>query len=187
MAEFKISRIRYTWRGTWTNGNAYNRDDVVRYSGSSWVCFRQHIASAFLADQEFLANPNDTDFTPAWRKMTDGREFRGDWQTATLYAAGDIVINGGNLWLCIDDYTSSGNFDDGLVNWALYAAGDVFKEDWAAGTRYGQGAVVKYNGIVYRCIQGHTAANTASGLEQDQDKWEIYFEGVEYRRLVHRN
>jgi len=181
MAEFKISRIRYTWRGTWTNGNAYNRDDVVRYSGSSWVCFRQHIASAFLADQEFLANPNDTDFTPAWRKMTDGRQFRGDWQTATLYAAGDIVINGGNLWLCIDDYTSSGNFDDGLVNWALYAAGDVFKEDWAAGTRYGQGAVVKYNGIVYRCIQGHTAANTANGLEQDQDKWQIYFEGVEYR------
>jgi hypothetical protein len=181
MAEFKISRIRYTWRGTWTTATAYNRDDVVQYGGSSWVCFRQHTASAFLANQEFLANPNDTDFTPAWRKMTDGREFRGDWQTATVYAAGDIVINGGNLWLCVDDYTSSNNFDDGLVNWALYAAGDAFKEDWTAATRYGQGAVVKYNGIVYRCIQGHTAASTAAGLEQDQDKWQIYFEGVEYR------
>jgi len=181
MAEFKISRIRYTWRGIWTNGTAYNRDDVVRYAGSSWVCFRQHTASAFLADQEFLANPNDTDFTPAWRKMTDGRAFRGEWQTATVYAAGDIVINGGNLWLCVDDYTSTGDFDDGIANWALYAASDSFKEDWTAGTRYGQGAVVKYNGIVYRCIQGHTAANTADGLEQDQDKWEIYFEGVEYR------
>jgi hypothetical protein len=183
MAEFKISRIRYTWRGTWTNGTAYNRDDVVQYGGSSWVCFRQHIASAFLTDQEFLANPGDTDFSPAWRKMTDGREFRGEWQTATVYAAGDIVIDGGNLWLCVDDYTSSGNFDDGLVNWALYAVGDAFKEDWTAGTRYGQGTVVKYNGIVYRCIQGHTAASLENGLEQDQDKWEIYFEGVEYRGL----
>jgi hypothetical protein len=181
MAEFKISRIRYTWRGAWNNGTTYNRDDVIQYGGSSWVCFRQHTASVFLTDQEFLANPGDTDFTPAWRKMTDGRRFRGNWQTATLYAAGDIVINGGNLWLCVDDYTSSGNFDDGLVNWALYAAGDAFKEDWTAGSRYGQGAVVKYNGIVYRCIQGHTAANTANGLEQDQDNWQAYFEGVEYR------
>jgi len=181
MAEFKISRIRYTWRGAWNNGTTYNRDDVIQYGGSSWVCFRQHTASAFLTDQEFFANPGDTDFTPAWRKMTDGRRFRGNWQTATLYAAGDIVINGGNLWLCVDDYNSTGNFDDGLVNWALYAAGDAFKEDWTAGSRYSQGAVVKYNGIVYRCIQGHTAASLENGLEQDQDKWQIYFEGVEYR------
>jgi hypothetical protein len=51
MAEFRISRIRYTWRNQWTNGTAYNRDDVVSYGGSSWVCFRQHTASSFAADQ----------------------------------------------------------------------------------------------------------------------------------------
>jgi hypothetical protein len=181
MAEFKISRIRYTWRSTWTNGTAYNRDDVVQYGGSSWVCFRQHIASAFLADQEFLANPNNTDFTPAWRKMTDGYRFRESWAAATVYAAGDIVINGGNLWLCVNDYISSGQFDDGIANWTLYVSGDSFKADWTQNTRYGQGDVVRYNSVVYRCIVGHTAASTSGGLEQDQSKWEIYFEGIEYR------
>ena len=30
MAEFKISRIRYTWRSGWTTAIVYNRDDVVR-------------------------------------------------------------------------------------------------------------------------------------------------------------
>jgi hypothetical protein len=31
MAEFKISRIRYTWRNLWNASTAYNRDDVIRY------------------------------------------------------------------------------------------------------------------------------------------------------------
>ena len=181
MAEFRISRIRYTWRNSWSTTTVYNRDDVIQYGGSSYVCMRQHTASAFLADQEFLANVTDTDFTPAWRKMTDGRAFRGVWQTALTYTTGDIVINGGNLWLCVDAYTSAVNFDAGIANWTLYAAGDNFIGNWAASTRYGQGAVIKYNGIVYRCIQGHTSATLSNGLEQDQSKWQIYYQGVEFR------
>jgi len=181
MAEFRISRIRYTWRNSWSTTTVYNRDDVIQYGGSSYVCMRQHTASAFLADQEFLANINDTDFTPAWRKMTDGRAFRGVWQTSLTYTTGDIVINGGNLWLCVDAYTSAVNFDAGIANWVLYAVGDNFIGNWAASTRYGQGTVIKYNGIVYRCIQGHTSATQSNGLEQDQSKWQIYYQGVEFR------
>ena len=181
MAEFKISRIRYTWRGIWITGTTYNRDDVVNYGGSSWVCFRQHTATAFATDQTFLANLNDTDPTPAWRKMTDGYVFRNEWQSATLYNPGDIVINGGNLWLCTISYISTSIFDDGITNWTIYSSGDVFKQDWQASARYGIGDVVKYNGIVYRCIEGHTAADIQNGLEQDQEKWQLFFQGVEYR------
>jgi hypothetical protein len=181
MAEFKISRIRYTWRNEWANGTAYNRDDVVSYGGSSWVCFRQHTATAFAADQTFLANPNDTDPTPAWRKMTDGYAFRNTWLPTTLYNPGDIVINGGNLYLCVTSYTSGNNFDSGIDNWSLYSVGDAFKQAWTQNTRYGIGEVVRYNGVVYRCIEGHTAASTSNGLEQDQTNWQIFFEGVDYR------
>ena len=181
MAEFKISRIRYTWRSSWVTGTTYNRDDVVNYGGSSWVCFRQHTATAFAADQTFLANPNDTDPTPAWRKMTDGYAFRNEWQTGSVYDPGDIVINGGNLWLCTASYISSGIFDDGIANWVLYSAGDAFKQDWQENETYGSGDVVRYNGIVYRCIEGHISSNISTGLEQDQEKWQIFFEGIEYR------
>ena len=183
MPEFKISRIRYTWRNQWTNGTAYNRDDVVSYGGSSWVCFRQHTASAFAADQTFLENINDTEPSPAWRKMTDGYEFRNTWLPSTLYNPGDIVINGGNLYLCVTSYTSGGDFDSDIANWTLYSVGDAFKQSWTQNTRYSIGDIVKYNGIVYRCIEGHTAANTSNGLEQDQAKWQIFYEGVEYRGL----
>lgn len=181
MAEFKISRIRYTWREVWSTGTVYNRDDVVSYGGSSWVCFRQHTSTTFAADQTFLTNIDDTSPTPAWRKMTDGRAYRNEWTAATLYNPGDIVINGGNLWLCASSYTSADNFDDGISNWTIYNVGDSFKQEWSTETRYGQGDVVKYNGIIYRCIEGHTAASVEDGLEQDQSKWQVYFEGIEYR------
>jgi hypothetical protein len=181
MAEFKISRIRYTWRGEWNSGTQYNRDAVVRYGGSSWVCIRQHTASAFAADQTFLSNPGDTDPSPAWIKMTDGRAYRNEWVASTLYNPGDIVLNGGNLYLCVTSYTSDSTFDAGIANWALYSLGSAFKQDWEESTRYSIGDVVKYNGIVYRCVEGHTASDTTNGLEQDQDKWQIFYEGVEYR------
>jgi hypothetical protein len=181
MAEFKISRIRYTWRSAWSAQTVYNRDDVVSYGGSSWVCFRQHTATTFAAEQVFLVNLNDTDPSPAWRKMTDGYAFRNEWQELTLYNPGDIVINGGNLWICISSYTSTDIFDAGISNWAIYSAGDTFKQDWQPATRYGIGSIVRYNGIVYRCIEGHTTSDISDGLEQDQEKWQTFFEGVDYQ------
>jgi len=181
MAEFKISRLRYTWKGTWVSGTRYIKDDVIRYGGASWVCIRQHTASAFASDQTFLANPSDTDLSPAWIKMTDGYAFRNEWLPATLYNPGDIVINGGNLYLCVTSYTSSSIFDDGIDNWTLYSVGDSFKQDWEASTRYGIGDIIKYNGIVYRCVEGHNSSDISNGLEQDQEKWQEVFEGIEYR------
>jgi hypothetical protein len=115
--------------------------------------------------------------------MTDGRAFRGDWSPATTYATGDVVINGGNLWVCTNDYVSSSTFDEGIANWTIYSLGDSFNQDWQPDTRYGQGDVVRYNGIVYRCANGHTSSNEIDGLEQNQSDWEIYFSGVEYRGL----
>jgi hypothetical protein len=182
MAEFNINRIRYTWRGTWNTSTEYNRDDVVRYGGSSWVCFRQHTASTFISDQNFLANPNDTDFTPAWRKMTGGRSFVGDWSQSTTYAEGDILAYGGNLYLVVTAYVSASIFENGLSNLALYTESISYEQDWTTNTRYAVNDLVKYGGIVYRCIEGHTSASTVSiGLEQDQARWEIFYLGVEYR------
>ena len=181
MAEFKISRIRYTWRGTWVSGTSYNRDDVINYGGSSWVCFRQHTATVFNDDQSFFVNPGDTDPAETWRKMTDGYSFRNSWQSATLYNPGDIVINGGNLWLCTSSYTSTNTFDVGISNWTLYNSGDSFRQEWQATTRYSIGDIIKYNGIVYRCITGHTSASNTNGLGQDQENWQLFYQGVEYR------
>jgi len=51
MAEFKIGRLRFVWRGVWTIGYDYVKDDVVRVGGSSYVCVTGHQSSgAFSTD-----------------------------------------------------------------------------------------------------------------------------------------
>jgi len=110
MPEFKLSRFRYTWRGTWVTSTAYNKDDVVRYGGQSWVCIRQHTSDAFNTDQQFLANESATEFSPAWARMTLGYEYQGEWSADTVYAPGDIVRQGGNLYVADQGHTASTNF-----------------------------------------------------------------------------
>jgi len=190
MAEFKISRIRYTWRNEWQTSTSYNRDDVIRYGGSSWVCIRQHTSSTFTSDQEFVTNLKDTDFSTACTKMTDGYEYRGEWQSSTLYNLGDIVLYGGSLYLNVLSYTSSDTFDDNIDNWAIYSTSIRWKDDWVHETRYGIGDVVQYGGNVYICIFGHTSSDNANGIEVgnndgDNDStletWALYYAGVDFK------
>ena len=189
MAEFRISRIRYTWRNAWATTTAYNRDDIIRYGGSTWICQRQHTASTFAADQTYLANPGDSAPSPAWLKMTDGYAWRGGWATPTLYNPGDIALYGGVIYLCVTSHTSQSTFDANILDWAVYLSADNWRTSWAPSTRYGIGDIVKYNGTVYRCIVGHTSSSTALGLEignndtQDDstgELWQVVYEGIEY-------
>jgi hypothetical protein len=189
MAEFKISRIRYTWRNAWITTTAYNRDDVIQYGGSTWICQRQHTASTFAADQTYLANVGDSAPTPAWLKMTDGYAWRGPWTTPTLYNPGDIALYGGVIYLCVTSHTSTSTFDANIADWAVYLSADNWRTNWAPSTRYGIGDIVKYNGTVYRCLVGHTSSSTALGLEvgnndtQDDstgELWQAVYEGIQY-------
>ncbi len=186
MADFKISRIRYKWRNAWSTTTAYNRDDVIRYGGSTWICQRQHTASTFAADQAFTVG---VDPRPAWLKMTDGYVWRGSWITPTLYNPGDIALYGGVIYLCVISHTSVATFDASIANWSVYLSADNWRTSWLPATRYGIGDVVKYNGVVYRCIVGHTSSTTALGLEignnDNQDDstaelWQIVYEGIQY-------
>lgn len=181
MAEFKINRLRYTWRNVWTTATAYKRDDIIRVGSKTYVCTVGHTASSSFY----------TDLTASkWTQMSEGSTWRGNWAAATLYNLNDIIYYGGVAYICATSHTSSSLFDTDIVNWAEYVSGSEWNADWAPSTRYGIGDVVKYNGIVYRCVQGHTSSTTANGLEignndayQDStgETWEVYNSGIEYR------
>jgi hypothetical protein len=193
MAEFRISRIRYTWKDEWAaDSTTYNKDDVVRYGGSTWICLRQHTASTFAADQSYYNSPSDTQPSPTWLKMTDGYAWRGNWASTTLYNPGDLALYGGVIYICITSHTSSAIFDTTLSNWAIYLSTDNWRSAWTPTTRYAIGDIVRYNGIVYRCIVGHTSSNTELGLEvgnndNEDDStgelWQVYYEGIEYKGI----
>ena len=75
MAEFKISRLRYTWKGAWVTASTFIKDDVVQYGGQTWVCMRQHTSSAFQTDQDYKVKIN-------YSKICD----KDDPDTTSFYA-----------------------------------------------------------------------------------------------------
>jgi len=180
MAEFKLDRFKYNWRNNWQTGVAYSRDDIVKFGGKTFVCLITHTASAnFYTDKDAVV-PGSTPPIPApkWVVMTDGVAFAGTWQSGVMYKEGDIVYINGSLYKCTTHVHTSSTWEADESSWEVYANHIDFIGNWSSTTEYAIGAIVKYNGIAYRCISTHTSA---AAIEDNIDDWEVYYEGIEYR------
>jgi len=178
MAEFKLGRIRLVWQGLWTTATTYVVDDVVRVGGSSYICVKNHTSSA-LFETDLTANPT------YWELVAGGLSWREDWATSTYYNISDQVKYGGNVYVCNDAHTSAATtalgLEADLSKWDILAESLYWSGAWATSTRYRANDVVSYGGITYVCNAYHTSASTtASGLEADQSKWDIFNEGFVY-------
>lgn len=173
MAEFKISRIRYTWKGNWTASADYLPDDVVRYEGKVYTCLVQHTASPdFYTDLEFLNSDIPPAPEPKWELMSDGFSWRGNWSTDTFYSIGDIVKYHGTTYLAVDSHTSAatqaGFATDLLTKWTEYISNENWTGVWQEDTYYKVNDQVKVNGIIYRCIVSHVSQETQElGIDPD--------------------
>lgn len=181
MAEFDITRIRYTWKGPWTTATSYKVDDIVIFQGSSYTCLRVHTSGNFNDDQSYLANPGDTLPSPAWSKTTNGFAWSGSWNASTVYGPGALVLYGGIIYVCIEGHTSSSTFAANNTKFSVFLSLYNFRNNWSENTRYGVNDLVKNGGIIYRCTVEHTSASFALGLEADQSKWAELYEGIEHK------
>lgn len=179
MAEFKLGRIRFIWKGDWVASTTYVKDDIIRYGGATFVCTIGHTA-----DADFYTDLNNV---PArWNQLSEGQQWKSDWTTSTYYKVNDIVKYGGYLYLCNEGHASANNITSGLEadqsKWDIYAEGVDWKDVWTTTTRYKVNDLVRYGGITYICNTGHTSASTASlGLEADQSKWDLYAETFDWQ------
>ena len=178
MAEFKLGRIRFIWKGAWVTSTVYIKDDVIRYGGKVFICLIGHTANAdFYVDLEAAS--------PRWNQMSDGQSWEGDWTNAHVYKANDVVKWGGLLYICNNGHTSSTNLETNQADWDLYAESFDWKSAWAVSTYYKVNDVVKYGGYTYVCVTSHTSNVSATllsgGLEADQAKWNVVHPGLEYK------
>jgi len=179
MAEFKLGRIRFVWKGDWAASTTYYVDDVIRYGGKTYICAVGHTsADNFYTDLSY--NPTK------WNQMSDGQEWRADWSADRFYKVNDLVKYGGLIYICNESHTSAATVDLGLeadqAKWTLYAEGLDWKGSWQTSTRYKVNDLVRYGGYTYVCNEGHeSAATVSSGLENDQAKWDSFNEGIEYK------
>lgn len=179
MSEFKIKRLSYLWKGEWSSGTEYKRDDVVGLNGKSYVCLIGHTAdSVFSNDLNSVVPSTDPpQIKPKWVLMTSGITFRGTWETGTEYNLRELVYYKGSVYNCVEAHVSS-DFPSDRSNWEFFALHIDYVGDWETATDYADGSVAKYNGVVYKCIESH---QSQTNLEDDLEKWQEFFVGVNYR------
>ena len=128
MAEFKLGRIRFVWKGNWTSSTVYYKDDIVRNGGNTYVCINGYTSSADFP----------TDALSKWNKISDGQDWKADWTTSTYYKENDVVKYGGNLYVATIAHTSAATLANGLEinNGAILTVGTISAADAArtAGT-----------------------------------------------------
>ena len=103
MAEFKLGRIRFIWKGDWSDATVYYKDDIVRNGGNTYVCVAGHTSSV-----EF---PIDS---IRWNKISDGQVWKDLWLPNTYYNQNDIVKNGGYLYIANTAHTSAATESAGI-------------------------------------------------------------------------
>ena len=167
MAEFKLGRIKFVWKGEWATTTSYYKDDVVSYGGNSYICVTGHNASAF-----------DTDLTTAkWQKMSGGSDWKGAWANATQYKQGDIVSFNANTYICTVGHLSATTSlePDNASYWDTYSNGLSWTSDWTVTTKYNINDLVKFGADVYICTTTHTSSSSF-----DETKFDIFVLGLQF-------
>ena len=163
MAEFRLGRLKFNWRGDWTTSTAFVIDDLVRFGANSYVCVGNHTSastqSGFSGDSIY------------WQLHTAGFDYQNEWATNTSYVPDDIVKEGGNLYICTNQHTSTGIVSawytsDFPAHWELFQEGLNFVGTYATNTYYGINDVTLYGCRQYRTIVPFQspADQTATGV-----------------------
>ena len=169
----------FVWRGDWSTETYYTPGDTVKFDGYVYRCVTAH-TSTNLVNFRLPADIAN------WTLVATTYDWTNTWMPGTYYDLGDVVKYNGIVYICSAKHLSAATnalgLEDDQGSWTVVTVSDSWQTDWATETRYRVHDIVRYGGIVYRCIEGHTSAATATlGLENDQSKWEISVEGIEYK------
>jgi hypothetical protein len=175
MADFKLGRIKFKWRGNWAGSTSYLIDDVVKYGGNSYVCIQNHTSPA--SETSFYTSPGA--YTSYWSLQAEALFFKGAYANSTWYKLNDVVSYGGKQYRCTTAHTSS-SLVLNQSNFEQFVDGLTFRGDYASDTQYRLNDIVKYGGRQYRVTTEHTSAS-GGDANIDLSNFTLYQEGLAIR------
>ena len=167
MADFRLGRLKFKWKGDWTASTAYVIDDIVKYGANSYVCKTNHTSDA--ATTNFYS----TDLSK-WDLHTEGILNKGGWTASTWYKINDVVKYGNTQYRVTAGHTSGATFAD--TNLTIYLEGLKYENTWVASTAYQVGDVVTYGGYSYSAKTNHSSSTVPNS---DTTNWAVLTVGFE--------
>ena len=142
------------WKGDWAESTYYALGDIVKFEGYVYQCTTGH-TSTFLINLQLpvdIAN---------WTIVATTYNWLNKWLPNTYYDLGDVIRYNGITYICNAKHDSASTPELGLeteqAHWTIVSTSDFWTADWRTSERYKVQDIVKYGGIVYRCITAHTS------------------------------
>src|SRR6056300_758654 len=167
MADFKLGRIKFKWRGNWSTSTSYLIDDIVKYGGNTYVAVTNHTSQS--TSPAFYT---DLDSNSYWQLHTEGLFFKGDWAQSTHYKLNDLVKYGSFQYRTTTQHTSSSTFDP--TKFEVYGEGFQFEDTYNPATTYQDGDVVTYGGYSYVYVN---TTPSAGQTPTDNSYWDVLTTG----------
>jgi len=179
------------WRADWISDTFYNRSDIIRYNGYVYQCVAEHQSTINVSQgpiddiEKWTIVATTYNWLNTWAPSIDAVD-EDTPAVPQYYNLGDVVIYNGITYICVEKHVAANSYFLGLEfnqdKWVIVTRSDNWRTDWTVSTRYTVDDIVKYGAISYRCVTGHVSAVSLElGLENDQVKWEIFLEGIEYK------
>lgn len=168
MADFRLGRLKFNWRGSWVAATAYVIDDIVKFGANTYVCTTNHTSVA--DETSWYA----TDLSN-WSIHTEGVVHRGDWTSGVYYKINDI-INYGNTQYRVNAGFSTNTFATTYLT--EYLRGFQYEDSWNSATEYQQGDFVTYGGYTYVATSINTNKIPSDNLAADWDVVTTGFDAV---------
>ena len=173
MADFKLGRIKFKWRGNWAASTSYLIDDIVKYGGNNYVCTQNHTSPA--NENLFYTSPGT--YTSYWSLQSESLFFKGNLTDATWYKLNDLVSYGQRKYRCTTAHTTSSDVLED-AKWELYQDGYDYKGTYAVTTYYKVNDIVKYGASLWICTTAHTSSGSLGAF--DESKFSVYTDGLQF-------
>jgi hypothetical protein len=176
MADFKLGRIKFKWRGDWSTSTGFLIDDVIKYGGNTYVCIVNHTSQStspgFYTDLSAVK----------WSLQAESLFFKGTYAASTHYKLNDVVKYGARQFRCTTQHTSAAAVGGVAIlnaaNFELYIDATDYKGTYTTSTYYKVNDVVKYGGSLYICTTAHTSSASASSF--NESNFAAYTEGLQF-------
>jgi hypothetical protein len=170
MADFRLGRLKFNWRGDWVPNTAYVIDDIIKFGADSYVCTENHTS----VSSEL--NWYSTDLSN-WSLQAEGIRNRGVFTPNVYYRVNDIFKFGNTQYrVGIAFSATTFNLSDLTSNLSDYVSGFLGEGEYNSTLDYEPGDVVSYNGNSYVAISTATIDELPSTFLGE--KWQILAQGI---------
>ena len=165
--------IGVEYRGAWTSGIEYRKNDYVRFGGSIFRCTETHTSAGSIID------------TNRFTIELPGYRFNGEWSSTAQYATGDVVRYGGVIYYALQssvDVDPSRFSNDSTVAWTPLIHGYNFRGNWSIDQAYKTGDLVLRGGELFVAIRDvNLSQGDGSSTDYlDPEVWEKLASGKQW-------